>query len=66
MFTWLRKEKKIRRLLTSNLLLFLLQIQKYYITLWAPVPTLVLDLVGRPVKKGSMLILRKNRPMQQI
>jgi hypothetical protein len=26
----------------------------------------MLDLVGRPVKKGSMLILRKNRPVQQI
>jgi hypothetical protein len=26
----------------------------------------VLDMVGRPVKKGSMLILRKNRPVQQI
>jgi hypothetical protein len=27
---------------------------------------LVIDLVGRPVKKGSILILRKNRPVQQI
>jgi hypothetical protein len=24
------------------------------------------DLVGRPVKKGSILILQKNRPVQQI
>jgi hypothetical protein len=26
----------------------------------------MIDLVGRPVKKGSILILRKNRPVQQI
>jgi hypothetical protein len=48
---WLESSLICEKLLTLSLMTY------YY---------LIFDLVGRPVKKGSVLILRKNRPVQQI